>query len=103
MVDRLSEEGVLQIGFGDSEVDSIIEKFKTTFGTTKASKHDRYAAHRLAGKYGSQSVCGIIQMLAEHRDEKYVPVIGSVTQLEDKMVSVLHFLRSLKTNDTIDV
>lgn len=95
IVERLQEEGLLVLGYGDKDVDQIVVKFSETFGTTKVSKYDRFAADRLAKKYGSQSICGIIQLLAEHSGEKYAPVVGSITQLEEKIVSVIHFLRHL--------
>lgn len=99
VVERLQEEGLIVLGYGDADVDRIVTKFEETFGTTKVSKSDRHAANRLAKKYSSQSVCGIIQLLAEHGDEKYAPVVGSIVQLENKLVSVLHFLRHLDKGD----
>lgn len=92
-VDVLVQEGVLHIGFGEPDIDKIIEAFKTTFGTTKSSRYDRFAAKRLADKYGSKSICGIIQMLGDRSGDKYAPVVNSVAQLEEKIVNVLRFLR----------
>lgn len=103
VVNALSEAGVLHVGFGDAEVDIIVDKFKDTFGTTKTTKYDRFAASRLAKKYGSQAVVGVIDLLASKSGEKYVPVVGNVSQLEEKWVSVLNFLRnSSKGAETID-
>lgn len=95
IVDRLIEEGWLILGYGDKDVELIVQTFSETFGNTKTSKYDRWAANRLADKYGSQAMRGIIQMLAQHSREKYVPVVGSVAQLEEKIVSVISFLRKL--------
>ena len=104
VVDRLMEEGVLHLGNGNADVDKIVDSFTEAFGTTKVSKTDRFAAHRLATKYGSQAVVGIIRLLAENSTAKYAPVVGSVTQLETKWVSVLNFVRNMKqTEDFIDV
>lgn len=102
VVERLQDEGLLVLGYGNSDVDRIVDKFKETFGTTKVSKYDRFAAQRLTSKYGSQAVVGIIGLLAEHNNEKYAPIVGSVSQLEEKLVSVLHFLRSFKGIEEID-
>jgi hypothetical protein len=102
IVDRLMEEGLLHLGHGDAEVDLIVDKFADTFGTTRTSRYDRFAARRLGVKYGSQAVCGIIQLLGEHRTDKYAPLVGSVTQLEEKWVSVLNFLRKLRRDEVID-
>jgi hypothetical protein len=103
ILDLLSEEGVLHIGYGNADIDIVVKKFTDTFGTTKVSKYDRYATGRLVNKYGSQSIVGIIQMLADHSTEKYAPVVGSLRQLEEKIVSVLNFLRSTKDKEDIEI
>lgn len=100
-VDVLVQEGVLHVGFGEPDIDKIIEAFKSTFGTTKASRYDRFAAKRLAEKYGSQAICGIIQLLANRSGDKYAPMVNSVSQLEEKIVNVLRFLRD--TNGEVEV
>lgn len=89
----LEAEGVAHLGYGEPEVDQILTKFKHTFGNTKTTKYDRFAAHRLAQKYSPQAVSGIIDLLGQKSQEKYAPVVGSVVQLEEKWVSVLNFLR----------
>lgn len=101
--DRLTEEGLLHVGFGDPEVDTIVKCFSDTFGTTKTSKADRYAARRLGSKYGSQAICGIITLMSKHAEEKYAPITNSVVELENKIVSVLKFLRSMKGDELVDV
>ena len=103
IVERLEEEGVLHLGYGDADVDKVVTKFVDTFGTTKTSKLDRFAAHRLTRRYGSQAVVGIIGLLGAMSQEKYAPTVGSIAQLEDKWVSVLNFLRKQKGNEEIDV
>lgn len=104
VVERLMEENLLVLGYGDADIDKVVMKFTDTFGTTKISKTDRFAANRLCKKYGSQAVVGIISLLAENNTQKYAPVVGSITQLEAKWISVLHFLRNLpKDDDVIDV
>jgi hypothetical protein len=99
VVDRLMEEGLLVLGYGDADIDKVVEAFKMTFGTTKVTKYDRFAANRLVKNYGSQSVCGIIGLLAKRSTEAYAPVVGSIAQLETKWVSVLHFLRQAEPDD----
>jgi hypothetical protein len=104
LVDRLMEEGLLNLGYGDADIDAVVQKFTDTFGTTKVSKYDRFAARRLTTKYGRQAVCGIIDLLGSLSTEKYAPVVGSITQLEDKWVSVLNFLRKQNgKNEVVDV
>jgi hypothetical protein len=103
VVERLQEEGLLVLGYGDKEVDRVIEMFTNTFGTTKVSRYDRFAANRLVEKYGSQAVVGIIDLLGKNAGEKFAPVTNSVSQLEEKMPSVLNFLRNLKSEETLDI
>lgn len=101
VVERLMEEGVLHLGYGDAEIDIVVQKFTDTFGTTKVSKADRWAANRLVKKYGSQAVCGIVDLLAKNSTRKYAPVIGSIAQLEEKWVSVLNFLRNINSDEEV--
>lgn len=103
IVDRLMEEGLLNLGYGDKDVEAIVGAFTDTFGTTKTSRNDRFAAHRLSQKYGAQAVVGIVRLLAENSTEKFAPVVNSVSQLEDKMPSVLNFLRNNQGEEPIDV
>lgn len=103
VLDRLTEEGVLHVGYGNVEVDKILAKFSDTFGTTKASKFDRFSASRLAGKYGVQAITGIMELLSTNSDEKYAPVVNSVKEFEDKMPSILNFLRKLDKGDELDI
>lgn len=102
IVDRLSEEGLLHLGYGNADIDKVVQKFTEVFGTTKVSKHDRFAANRLVSKYGSQSVCGIIQLMADKGNEKYAPVVNDISQLEQKFVSVLNFLRKSEKGGDLD-
>jgi hypothetical protein len=103
IVERLMEEGLLHIGYGNADVDIVVGKFADTFGTTKVSRQDRFAANRLVAKYGSQSVVGIVDMLAKHSTEKFTPVVNSVSQLEEKMPSVLNFLRNQQNEEVIEL
>jgi len=101
IVDLLTSEGLLTLGFGDTEIDAILDKFTVTFGTTRTSKYDRFAASRLAKKYGSQSIVGIIGLLAENAGERFCPVVNSVSEMEAKMPSVLNFLRNQQGDEAI--
>lgn len=102
IVDMLQEEGVLALGYGDKEIDLVTETFSANFGTTKTTKQDRWAAGRLVHKYGSQSICGIIKLLAQNGQEKFAPVVNSVAQLEEKLPSVMSFLRNIKGTEEIE-
>lgn len=103
IVERLSDEGLLSLGYGNADIDKVITTFAETFGTTKASKYDRFAANRIVLKYGAQAACGIIQLLGEKSQEKYCPVVNNVAELEKKWVSVLAFLRNQREEEVINV
>lgn len=103
VVERLQEEGLLVLGYGSSEIDNVVQKFTDTFGTTKTSKYDRFAASRLVNKYGGQAICGIIGLLSEHSTEKFAPRVNNLSELESKFISVMHFLRTLKSDETLDI
>lgn len=96
IVERLEQEDLLNLHYGDQDVGKIIEVFKNSFHTTRTSKWDRFAAKRLANKHSVEAVCQIIQLLDQRQDYKYVPVINSISQLEDKWVNVIKFLRKSK-------
>lgn len=99
VVERLMEEGVLNLSYGDADINRVVTTFTDTFGTTKVSKADRFAANRLVRKYGAQSVVGIVQLLAQNSTQRFAPVVGSVSQLEQKWVSVLNFLRNIQQDN----
>lgn len=93
VVQVLQDEGWLNVGYGDQEVEQILAKFKDTYGTTKVTNSDRFAANRLAKQYGGRAVCGIIELLGGAVGEQFVPVVNNVVELENKWVSVLSFVR----------
>ncbi len=93
LIERLMEEGLLVLGYGDNEIDMVVNQFTESFGTTKVTRQDRWAAQRLVRKYGGKAVVGIIRMLASRQNESYAPVTNSVVELEKKFVSVVSFIR----------
>lgn len=99
IVQRLQDEGLLNLGYGNADIDRVVKTFADTFGTTKVSKADRYAANRLVTKYSAQAVSGIISLLGSKNQEKYCPVVNSVADLENKWVSVMSFLRKNEGQD----
>ena len=95
IVDRLINEGLLHLGHGDAEVDTIVDCFSNTFGNTKTSKQDRWAANRLAAHLSC--------LLGANSQERFSPTVNSVAQLEEKIVTVLKFLRSAKREEKIQL
>lgn len=78
--------------YGDPDVNAIIDTFQEYFGTTKATKYDRFAAKRLAKKHTAKTVCEVIMALSQTTRYKFAPVVNSVSQLENKWVSVIRYL-----------
>lgn len=104
IVDRLMEEGVLHLGYGDADIDKVVNSFTDAFGTTKVTRQDRWAASRLVKRHDTKAVVGIVRLLAENSTAKYAPVVGSIAQLETKWVAVLNFLRNTsKDNEEIQI
>lgn len=102
ILERLEEEGVLHLGYGNAEIDMVVKKFSDTFGTTKTSKYDRFAAKRLVDKYGTDAVTGIIGLLGQRSTERFAPVVNNISQLETKWVTVLNFVRKTVNEEVID-
>jgi len=93
IVERLEEEGVLHLGYGDADVDSIVETFTSIFNVSKTSRKDRWAAARLAKTHGTTTVQVVIRLLQQNSNLPYAPVVNNLTELENKFQSVLSFLR----------
>lgn len=89
--------------YGNPEVAKIIDTFKQCFGTTTASKYDRWAAHRLAKKYGGDEIVKVIQVLSTHMTDKYCPTVNSVSQLDKKWVNVAAYFNRIKGEEAIDL
>lgn len=103
VVEVLQAEGLLVLGYGNSEIDNVVQKFVDTFGTTKTTKYDRFAADRLVKKYGDKAICGIIEMLGKSATERFAPRVNNISDLESKMPSILVFLRGVRNNEELDV
>lgn len=102
VVEVLQAEGLLVLGYGSSEIDNVVQKFIDTFGTTKTTKYDRFAASRLVKKYGDSPVCNIIDLLGKSATQKFAPRVNNISDLESKMPSILIFLRGMKGDEEID-
>lgn len=93
VLERLQDEGFLHLGHGNADIDQVVGGFQEAFGNTKTTRFDRFAANRLVAKYGSQSVVGVIKLLASLQSDKYAPSVSSVVQLEEKFPNILSFVR----------
>ena len=99
VVDVLSEEGLLNLHYGNQDIGEVITAFSDNFHSTKVSKYDRFAAKRLADKHGAKVVVAIIDTLAKMQDNKFCPTVNSVSQLETKFPQVVKFIRNNTTQE----
>lgn len=88
------------IQYGNPDINTIVEAFKQAFGTTSASRFDRFAAKRLADKHGAENIVTVINALSSRAGAKFAPSVNSVSELEKKWVSVGKFLNN-ESNDVM--
>lgn len=95
IVTALEQVGIVKVTeYGNHDVNTILEAFKNAFGTTKATRYDRYAATRLSKAHGVDTILVAIAGLANGQGEKFCPTVNNVSQLEEKWPSVVRFLRA---------
>lgn len=84
--------------FGDTHINKVIQTFAESFGTTKSTKYDRFAAKRLYEKHGVAPVTDAIKALAYYQEDKYSPTVNNVSQFEEKLPQVIKYLNGKSTN-----
>lgn len=93
IVEALEKAGALNLSYGNEGIAQVIDAFKQHYGVTKTSKYDRWAANRLVKKHGVETVVAVIQVMAAAQQQPYCPVINSISQLEDKWLSISNFIQ----------
>jgi hypothetical protein len=101
--EALLDQGFISFKANDNETEEICQAFKKSFGTTSVSRYDRYAASRLLTKYNVKDLIQLIEILANHKDDKYCPVVSSIRQLEEKWIGVRRFIKTLTIENDIKV
>jgi len=101
IAEALEKAGALNLTYGNEDIGKIVDAFKQYFNVTKVSRYDRYAAARLAKKHGSDEIATLIQVMASAQGQPYCPVINSISQLEDKFVSVAGYINKHKVKEEI--
>lgn len=91
-----------KVNKSDPNINEIIETFQKYFGTTSASRYDRYAAKRLYLKHDTGKVVRLIQGLAAKSGEQYSPTVNNVSDIEKKLPQIVKFLQSQSTNTVIE-
>ena len=87
----------------NKDVQAIVEAFSETFGTTAASKYDRFAASRLAKKHGADGIVKVIKLLGQNSGDKYTPVVNNVRQIEEKWPAIGAFFTRMKKQQRVDL
>lgn len=104
VVSTLEDEDFLPKSYGDPGVNAVVDTFKEHFGTSKVTKYDRFAASRLVSKNGVETVTQAIVLLSQNMSHKYAPVPRSISQLEDKWISVVKFLKGINaSSETLEL
>jgi hypothetical protein len=79
-----------------ADINEIVNNFQginPSYEKFFSNKTQRSAVERLLEKYGKAKILHIMQFLPETNQEEYAPVIISPLQLEDKLASLLLFLK----------
>jgi hypothetical protein len=93
-----------KVEYGDKDINFVVNSFKDTFGTTKTTKYDRFAASRLIKKYDAGPIVSIMSALAKRSEDQFAPVVNSVSQFETKLPSIIKFLyKGEKKTEEIDI
>lgn len=101
VVDNLIRDGVIALSyFGDSDTSLLVDAFQMLFGTTAPIRTDRFAASRLVKRYGVPFLVGVVEQLAARKQEKFMPTVNNLTQLEAKWPQVMRFVQSKGENET---
>lgn len=85
----------------DKNILIISEAFQKAFGTTKVTNFDRYAAKRLYLKHTTDAIVAIINALAAHAGEEFCPIVNSITAIENKLPSIIAFLKKQQNISTM--
>ena len=86
------KENTAQVEYGNPEINTLLKAFSDTFGTTKTSRFDRYAAKRLITKHGADKILTLISELRKMAESKFAPSVNNVSDIETKWVQIIKFL-----------
>lgn len=103
LLEALNTTDMKKITYGNPDINKIVETFSDCFGTTKVSKFDRFAAKRLAAKHSADAIVKVITALASLRGDKFCPNVNSVQHLEEKLPSVMNFLKQQSDNVMVEL
>lgn len=88
------------VEYGNKDVNKVINTFVESFGVTKTTKWDRFAAKRLSDKYTANKISEVIVALSAVQGEKFAPSVRSVSQFEEKLPNIISYFKK-RTNDQV--
>jgi|ERR1035437_8000597 hypothetical protein len=89
--------------YGNKDINDIVNAFAKVFGNTKTTKYDRFASKRLADKYTSSEIVKVINALSLGANDKYCPVVNSVSQLETKLPNIISYFKKKSSDQIINL
>lgn len=98
IIDQLITDGIISLAYaGAPDIGEVCDQFQIAVGNTAVIKTDRFAAQRLAKRYGAAVVVHVIQEYGKRRREQYAPVANSLTEFERKWPSIEKFISNTST------
>ena len=87
-------------GYGKPEIDHLFYEWENSVKTplTGTKQQNRNTAQRLLKKYSEDDLIGAIKIVAltKQTDDRYIPVINSLMDLENKFGSLVHWYQKNK-------
>lgn len=87
-------------GYGKPEIDHLFYEWEKSVKTplTGTKQQNRNTAQRLLKKYSEDDLIGAIKIVAltKQADDRYIPVINSLMDLENKFGSLVHWYQKNK-------
>lgn len=87
-------------GYGKPEIDHLFYEWENSVKTplTGTKQQNRNTAQRLLKKYSEEDLIGAIKIVAitKQTDDRYIPVINSFMDLENKFGSLVHWYQKNK-------
>lgn len=72
----------------DQDAKRVVEAFKEVNNVPSVRVSDKASARVLSQKYGADNIIQIIQVMAAHKGEQYVPSINHIKDIENKWVMI---------------
>jgi len=103
----LNEDNSIQIqvrkDLRNPDIQTVIETFSDSFGTTMSNKYDRFAAKRLIDKYTVEGIVKVIKALRTFSDDQYCPTVNNIRDVEKKWPAVIKYVGNrLKRKEIVE-